>query len=322
MAHVRQILVFAGFALATACGGGDGSGPPPRTIAAFSGTPQTDTVLATLPNPLVVLVRENADPLAGVTVTWTAPGDGKVNGAGTATTTTGADGKASVTYQLGSTAGTQTPTAAAAGVSGSPASFALTATAGAAVDINPSATVDTASTVRTTVPYTVLGVDSHGNPKAGVVIDWLATGGGGSIAPDQNTTGGVNGTASATRTLSGSEGDHTATATASGLTGAPSETFTTAVVTLPATADVSVDNNFFAPSNAKVAIGAVVTWRWVAVLPPVGHNVTFSGGTGVPTNCANTTSGGATCTRTFSTAGTFNYSCTNHPGMNGTIAVR
>jgi len=319
MSHVRQVLVLAGFALATACGGGDGSGPPPRTIAAFSGA-QTDTVLATLPNPLVALVRENADPVSGVTVTWTAAGNGKVNGAATATTTTGADGKASVTYQLGSTAGTQTPTAAAAGLSGSPVSFALTATAGAAVDINKSATVDTASTVRTTVPYTVLGVDSHGNPKAGVVVDWLPTGGGGSIAPDQNTTG-TDGKASAIRTLSGSEGEHTATATAGGLTGTPSETFTTAVVTLPTAADVSVGNNVFTPGNVKVAMGAVVTWTWVG-LPTVGHNVTFGGGTGVPANCANETAAGATCQRTFSTAGTFNYSCTNHPGMDGTIAVR
>jgi len=136
MSHGRPlVLVLIGTALTAACGGGGSSGPPPRTIAAFSGASQTDTVLATLPNPLVVLVRENADPLAGVTVNWTAPGDGKVNGAGTATTTTGADGKASVTYQLGHIAGTQTPTAAATGVSGSPASFTITAAAGVATQI-------------------------------------------------------------------------------------------------------------------------------------------------------------------------------------------
>jgi plastocyanin len=320
MSHIRRVLVLAGVTLATACGGGS-SGPSPRTIAAFSGTPQTDTVLATLPNPLVVLVRENADPLAGITVNWTAPGNGKVNGAGTATSTTGADGKASVTYQLGSTAGAQTPTAAATGLGGSPVSFAITATAGAAVDINKSATVDTASTVRTTVTYTVVSVDSRGNPRGGVVIDWLATGGGGSITPAQNTTG-SGGTASATRTLSGSSGDHTATATAGALAGTPSETFTTAVVTLPATADVSVGNNVFTPGNVKVAMGAAVTWTWVGVVGGLGHNVTFGGGTGVPANCGTTSTAGATCVRNFNAVGTFSYSCTNHPGMDGTIAVR
>jgi plastocyanin len=321
MSQARQVLVFAGFALATACGGGDGSGPPPKTIAAFS-APQTDTVLATLPNPLVALVRESGDPLSGVTVTWTAAGNGKVNGGATATTTTGVDGKASVTYQLGSTAGQQTPTAAATGFSGSPVSFALTATAGAAVDINKSAAVDTASTVRTMVTYTVVSVDSHGNPKGGVVIDWLPTD---SIAPARNTTG-TDGKASATRTLRGSEGVDSATATAGGLTGAPSETFTTAVVTLPATANVRVDNNVFTPGNVKIAMSVAtdqgVTWTWAGVVGGLGHNVTFSGGTGVPLNCGTTSTAGATCQRSFPTAGTFDYSCTNHLGMNGTIAVR
>jgi plastocyanin len=320
MSQVRQVLVFAGFALATACGGSDEIGPPARILEAVSDA-QTDTVLATLRNPLVVRVRENADVVAGVTVTWTAAGDGKVNGSGTATSTTGADGTASVTYQLGSTAGQQRPTAAATGVSGSPVSFTLTATAGAAVDINKSATVDTASTVRTTVTYTVVSVDSRGNPRGGVVIDWAATGGGGSIDPAQNTTG-TDGKASATRTLSGSSGDHMATATAGGLTGTPSETFTTAVVALPATANVSVNNNVFTPGNVKVAMGAAVTWTWVGVVGGLGHNVTFGGGTGVPSNCGTTSTAGATCQRSFSTAGTFDYSCTNHGGMDGTIAVR
>jgi plastocyanin len=315
MSHIRQAFVFAGFALATACGGGDGSGPPPRTLEAFSGAPQTDTVLATLANPLVVLARENSAPVAGVTVNWTAPGDGKVNGSGTATSTTGADGKASVTYQLGSTAGTQTPTAAATGLGGSPVSFALTATAGALAQLVKTAGDGGTASVNGQVTYTVTARDSHNNAKQGVTIDWAATGGGGSITPPQNATS-AQGTASATRTLSSTAGAHTATATASAIP--QTVTFTTTAIVAPLTASVDVGNNFFAADSVLIGASGQVTWTWAGTVAP-GHNVTFIGG--APANCATATAAGTTCTRTFPTAGTFAYSCTNHPGMNGKVTV-
>ena len=333
MSNCRQLfLALIGIGLFTACGG-DGAGPSPQLPRLLyndpaSGNGQTDTVGATLPVPLSVKVVDSTSAaVPNVPVTWTVPpGQGSVS---SQTTNTNASGIASVTRTIGTTAGTQTAQAAASGVTGSPKAFTTTATAGAAVDINKSATVDTASTVRTQVTYTVIAVDSHGNPKAGVVIDWLATGGGGSIAPAQNTTG-ADGKASATRTLSGSTGDHTATATAGGLTGAPSDTFTTAVVTLPATADVSVGNNVFTPGNVKVAMGAAVTWTWVGTVDVYnpGHNVTFSAGTGgAPANCATTKAAGAKCVGTFPTPGTFQYRCTNHStdfttGMVGSVTVQ
>jgi plastocyanin len=315
VSHIRQVLVFAGFALATACGG-DGSGPAPRTISAFSGAPQSDTVLATLPNPLVVLVRENSDPLAGITVSWTAPGDGKVNGAATAQTMTGADGKASVTYQLGHTAGTQTPTAAATGLGGSPVSFAITANAGVATQIAKTAGDGGSAVINGQTTYTVTARDGHDNPKQGVTIDWAVTGGGGSITPAQNTTG-TNGTASATRTLSGTEGSHTATATANGITGAPSVTFTTNATAAPLTAAVEVANNSFSPDSVLIKAGGQVTWTWAA--GAVTHNVTFTSGTNPPSNIGNRSSGSVPLT--FTDAGTFNYHCTLHGGMTGKVVV-
>jgi plastocyanin len=48
------------------------------------------------------------------------------------------------------------------------------------------------------------------------------------------------------------------------------------------------------------------------------HNVTFSGA-GAPSGIPNTSSG--TVRRTFNTAGTFDYSCTLHAGMVGTVIV-
>jgi plastocyanin len=147
-----------------------------------------------------------------------------------------------------------------------------------------------------------------------VTIDWAVATGGGSIAPLQNTTG-TNGNATATRTLGSELGTQTATATAAALPGAPSVTFTTNVAAVMTT--VQVANNSFTPAAITVALGTVVTWEWQGATSL--HNVTFSTA-GAPTNIGDMASGSAQ--RTFNTAGTFNYSCTNHPpGMTGSVTV-
>jgi plastocyanin len=78
---------------------------------------------------------------------------------------------------------------------------------------------------------------------------------------------------------------------------------------------VSVVDNAFNPSCAQVTPGSIVTWTFNGT----GHNVTFSnsslGGSG-------NQSPGATYTKTFPTAGTFTYSCTNHAGMTGSVLVQ
>jgi plastocyanin len=166
------------------------------------------------------------------------------------------------------------------------------------------------------VTYTVQSRDSHGNAKGGVTIDWAVASGGGSITPAQNTTA-ANGNASAQRTLGGGTGDQTVTATASGLPTSPVVTFTTTAAIITT---VQVANNSFTPQNITVPLNTVVTWEWQAVT--VAHNVTFTPPTpaGTPANIGDRTAVG-TVQRTFNTAGTFNYSCTNHPGMTGSVTV-
>ena len=81
-----------------------------------------------------------------------------------------------------------------------------------------------------------------------------------------------------------------------------------------ATNAVTVDNNNFTPANIQVSAGTTVTWTWAQ--GAVTHNVTFADGT---------TSGdqaSGTYSRTFSTAGTFSYQCTLHPGMTGSVVVK
>jgi plastocyanin len=79
-----------------------------------------------------------------------------------------------------------------------------------------------------------------------------------------------------------------------------------------ADATVAVQNNLFNPSAVTVPVNGIVAWQWNS--GGVAHNVTFADG-----SSGDRTSG--TFERTFSTAGTFNYQCTLHPGMTGSVAV-
>jgi plastocyanin len=52
----------------------------------------------------------------------------------------------------------------------------------------------------------------------------------------------------------------------------------------------------------------------------VAHNVTFGTATGAPANVTNMAMGSVS--RSFSSAGTFSYQCTNHQGMGGQVIVQ
>jgi plastocyanin len=77
---------------------------------------------------------------------------------------------------------------------------------------------------------------------------------------------------------------------------------------------VTIDNFAFAPATLTVKVGSTVTWTNKDEEP---HTVAASDGSfhspGMGT--------GATFTHTFSTAGTFDYVCSIHPMMHGTVVV-
>ena len=83
------------------------------------------------------------------------------------------------------------------------------------------------------------------------------------------------------------------------------------------TIQVSVQDNVFSPAQLTVPINSTVTFVWGGMNP---HNVTyFAGPPPLPANSFTITSG---IFRTdFSRAGTFDYVCTLHPGMDGRIIV-
>lgn len=81
-----------------------------------------------------------------------------------------------------------------------------------------------------------------------------------------------------------------------------------------ATVNITVGRNFFSPASQIINVGDTVVWTWQSGT----HNVTF------PTNgiASANLSPASTFSTTFSTPGTFAYTCTLHFGQNGTITVQ
>lgn len=80
---------------------------------------------------------------------------------------------------------------------------------------------------------------------------------------------------------------------------------------------VTVGDNYFNPTDVTVAVGDTVAWIWGG---SAAHNVIF-GVSGAPAPCDPPQSSGI-CFRKFLTAGTFNYACTLHAGMVGSVTVQ
>jgi plastocyanin len=85
-----------------------------------------------------------------------------------------------------------------------------------------------------------------------------------------------------------------------------------------ATTSVTVQGtNSFDPANIQVSPGATVTWTWAANAG--AHDVTFPS-TAIADSGAR--SSGAFSTAMPTAPGTYTYSCTLHPGMNGSVLVQ
>ena len=80
-------------------------------------------------------------------------------------------------------------------------------------------------------------------------------------------------------------------------------------------ATVQVTSNAFTPSLVNLRSGGIVTWVWTDTTSQ--HNVTFND----PLLSSQTLPSGF-FTVVFQSVGTFNYVCTVHSGMTGSIVVR
>ena len=80
--------------------------------------------------------------------------------------------------------------------------------------------------------------------------------------------------------------------------------------------EVTTGASSFNPASETIPVNDSIFYKFGGVT----HNVTFATKTGAPENIGNTEN--ATVKRAFKTAGTFDYSCTIHAGMNGQIVVQ
>lgn len=74
---------------------------------------------------------------------------------------------------------------------------------------------------------------------------------------------------------------------------------------------VAVEDNRFEPANLEVEVGETVTWVWHGGNP---HDVSAEG-------FASELQSDGTFTQTFDQPGTYDYVCTVHPDMQGTVVV-
>ena len=82
----------------------------------------------------------------------------------------------------------------------------------------------------------------------------------------------------------------------------------------PGSTSVSVRDNAFSPKTVTVPVGTTIRWRNDGVVP---HTVTDPGGA----YDSGIMSPGDTFSRTFRSAGTYDYVCIIHPGMAGRVVV-
>lgn len=198
-------------------------------IVKVSGDGQTGAVGDTLANPIVVEQRDSqGHPVPGGTGSLVAnsvisfavaSGEGSV---ATTTETPGADGRASTTWLLGTTAGDQTVTVTTAKATVASLAFSATATAGAADTLamvsgnNQTA----AQTTALTDSLVVRVADAYSNPVPGHTVTFSATGGGGSVSPGTVATG-ADGRAATEWTLGSGAGQKAEAQAETALTGSP-----------------------------------------------------------------------------------------------------
>lgn len=327
------LVALLGTSLPLGACGGDGpfeaSADQPLTIQKYDGDRQTDTVLATLDQPLRVRVLLRGRPAQGVTVRW------YLDDRGETFRRTDASGVASVTWTLGSGAGEKRTFASLEGVDDASVEFTATAAVGQPVVLRgPWSPYDTrvneqvgALSAPLLFDYWTVITDAHGNLVHGdFEIAWEVTAGGGSIEPVPAPYKWDPGLY-ARHTLGPREGPNQVTATARGLPGRPQVTFKATGVT----ALVKVGHDAFASDSVAVLTGKTVGWIWATDYDPEfdsdprPHDIIFEDDPAPPASSLTKSFG--VHTRSFTAPGTYRYRCTLHSssfrsGHVGMVVVR
>jgi PKD repeat protein len=261
-------------------------------IAALSGQDQTGPVGTELDQPLVVQVTDGfGNPIQGVPVSWSTGNGGSFS---ESSTTTGADGKTSVSWTLGPNAGPQTASASTEQqLAGSPVTFNATATAGNAAKITKVSGDDQrgAPGSELALPLVVQVLDAQGNPVVNGAVTWV---GDGTASPETSNTDG-DGKASTRWTIAG-PGRNTLNAVVSGVgratfhaTGANSSS-TTSITSI-------------SPDRSLVGQAVTVAVRVSGSGGTPSGNVTVSGESAAQPCTITLSNGAGSCSLTFTAPG-------------------
>jgi len=309
---------------------------PFRSVEIVSGNGQTDTVRATLAQPLTVrVVHDDGTPQPGVTIRWNMLGPRPTNppSLSSALATTDASGIASVQLTLGGSPGTVRVRAALTDGTARAGEvvFTATATAGPPVTLCCGGGGDYGLVVPNwSSTYSVMVRDGQGNSVPGIPITWTVTAGDGSVIPLPDTIVGTNpplSVARAVHTFGPNEGPAEVTATAPTIAGAPPIAFTTTVVTAIVEIYGLYVGSWIRGDSVAVPSGRTVGWVWLTSADSDDeHNITFEDDQTQPTSSPTLQYG--TFTRTFGGGPrTIRYRCTLHStsfaeGEVGTVMVR
>lgn len=171
--------------------------------------------------------------------------------------------------------------------------------------VTPSPLALTAGQVRTLAPQ---ALDANGAAIANAA-GFTYSSGNGSIVAVVNSGSAIGLTAGTTQiTISLTLNGVTRTATVNA----------TVVGTLPSSADVATNDatNLFQPPLSAITRAGTINWTFSTSQ----HNVQFTAAQGAPPDVGSVTN--TTVVRTFNTAGAFQYICSLHGGMGGTVFVQ
>lgn len=281
-------------------GGATVSATKQITVTAATVTPVLTSVSIVAPSNGVTLgatLQLTANPrdqngnAIAATVTWTTSDAAKVTVSGTGLVTGAAIGTATITAA-----------ASAGGVTASNSVQITVVAAGGSALSNVVVSPNSGSVlVGQTLQLVATPVDQNGVAMPATVT-WSTSD---AARASVSTTGLVTANGEGSVTI-------TARATAGGVERAGTAVLT--IVSFGLSADVTATfSNTFVPGLVEIARGGTVTWTF-----QTSHNVLFSGAS-APGDIDITGSGSVS--RMFNTAGTFNYVCSLHGGMNGVVVV-
>jgi len=307
-----------GFALTNKSG-------PPASITASAGTPQAATVNTAFATQLAAIVKDTfGNPVAGATVTFTAPGSGASGtfADGVNTATTNAAGVATApAFTANTVAGAYTVTAKVGAFTTSPG-FDLTNAAGAPAAIAATAGTPQTATVNTAFATAMAATvaDSFGNPVSGATVTFNAPGSGasGTFAGGVNTatTDSLGVATAAVFTANTTAGSYAVTATAGAVTTSPGFALTNQAGA-PASIAASGGTPQTATINTAFAKRLTATVKDSFGNPVAGATVTFN----APTSGASGTLAGGVNTAKTSAAGVATAAVFTANGTAGSYTV-